>query len=495
MEYQKKSRNSEPTESISRSANIGLPVNPPEKKAIRERAKILVIDDEPENRELLCRYIIRQGHSVESSDNGVAGLELLNDDVFDLIILDIRMPKMDGFEVLERIKSSESLREVPVIVISALHETESVIRGIRMGAEDYFIKPFNPVLLQARIDTCLEKRRLRLVNRALELRNLKEDAKMVAESPAMQRVLETVKAVSRTPVNVLILGENGTGKELIARMIHMNSQRKNRELVAVNCAAIPDNLAESEFFGYEKGAFTGAAVSRGGRFEEADGGTLLLDEVADMPLEIQPKFLRALQEGEGRRLGSSRTVSYDLRLISATNKDIAREVAEGRFRQDLYYRIFSVEIHLPPLRERREDIVPLARLFLNKISQRFSRRVPRVAPEVFELFENYPWPGNVRQLQHEIERLVALTLEGDTGTLAQCSQDLQSWNDTGSKKVLVHRQNQTLPEKISELEISCIEQALGEAGGQKTQAARRLGISRQGLDKKIRRYNIRLPVK
>ncbi len=467
----------------------------PEEPTLKERANILVIDDDPENRELLCRHLTRQGHSVKSVENGLAAFELLDSDIFDLILLDIRMPEMDGFEVLKRLKASETLHEVPVIVVSALYETESVIKGIHMGAEDYFLKPFTPVLLQARIDTCLEKRRLRLLNQALELRNIKEDTKMVAASPAMQRVLETVKAVSRIPVNVLILGENGTGKELIARMIHMESKQKNQPLVAVNCAAIPENLAESEFFGYQKGAFTGATVSRGGRFEEADGGTLMLDEVADMPWEIQPKFLRAIQEGEGRRLGSSKTVSYNFRLISATNKDIAKEISEGRFREDLFYRIFSVEIHIPPLRERKEDIAPLTRLFLNKVGQHFSKAVPSIAPEVLDLFEEYPWPGNVRQLQHEVERLVALTLEGGTATLAQCSHDLQSWNIDGLKTFRTYSENQTLPEKIRELEVFCIKQVLSEVGGKKAVAAQRLGISRQGLDKKMKRYGVQLPVK
>jgi CheY-like chemotaxis protein len=321
-------------------AEPGAPGEEPHVRAEteREQGSILIVDDNAANRDLLSRQLGRQGHDVTTAEDGRQALELMRANPFDLLLLDIMMPEMDGYEVLEHLKSDATLEDVPVVVISALEEMESVAQCIRMGAEDYLLKPFNPVLLEARIRTCLEKKRLRELSEALELRHLKEGVQIIAESRVMQNVLSTVRAVSRSPVSVLLRGESGTGKEVIARMIHRGSDRKNKPFVAVNCAAIPENLMESEFFGYEKGAFTGAVGSRGGRFEEAHGGTLFLDEIGDMPLSIQPKFLRVLQEGEGSRLGSNKPVRYDLRVISAVNRDIRKEVAEGRFREDLFYR-------------------------------------------------------------------------------------------------------------------------------------------------------------
>ena len=248
----------------------------------------------------------------------------------------------------------------------------------------------------------------------------------IAESPAMREVLDLARLVSKTPVNVLLQGENGSGKELIARMIHEASDRRDKSFVAVNCASIPEHLMESEFFGYEKGAFTGADHSRKGRFEEANGGTLLLDEIADMPITIQPKFLRAIQEGEGSRLGSNKLIKYDFRIVSATNKDLRKELEENRFREDLFFRLFSVEIHLPPLHKRKEDIVPLALAFLEEISRRFNKKITGFSPELLNLFEDYSWPGNVRQLRSEVERLVALTPEGTVMGPEKCSRELLS---------------------------------------------------------------------
>ncbi len=316
------------------------------------------------------------------------------------------------------------------------------------------------------------------------------DVRFIAESRVMRSVLESVRIVSMTPVNVLLQGESGTGKELVARMIHDGGDRRDRPFVAVNCASIPENLMESEFFGYEKGAFTGAVSSRKGRFEEADGGILFLDEIADMPLVIQPKFLRAIQEGEGSRLGSNKLIRYNLRIISASNKDIRKEVKDGRFREDLFYRLFSVEIHIPPLRERQEDIVPLAMLFLKNVSQRFKKKVAGFSPEVLNFFEDYPWPGNVRQLRHEVERLIALTPEGERITLANFSQELQDWRNprgiTEPEDLTAH----SLSEKVKVMEIRYINKALEETHGNKRRASMLLGITRQGLDKKIKRYNI-----
>ena len=319
-----------------------------------------------------------------------------------------------------------------------------------------------------------------------------QDIKFISESRVMKNILNTIRVISASPVNVLIQGESGTGKEVIARMIQKSSERKDKPFVPVNCAAVPENLIESEFFGYEKGAFTGAVASRGGLLEEADGGTLFMDEIGDMPVVMQPKLLRVLQEGEGSRLGSNKPVHYDLRVISATNKDLRREVAEGRFREDLFYRIFSVEIYVPPLRERREDISPLSTFFLNSISKKFRKKSAGFSPEVINFFEEYSWPGNVRQLQHEVERLIALTPEGERVSLIHCSQELQKWKSSRALYEFTNKPDLTLHEKVKELEIACIKKALQESGGKKVLASRKLGITRQGMDKKIKRYNINI---
>ncbi len=314
---------------------------------------------------------------------------------------------------------------------------------------------------------------------------------LIAGSPAMREVLELVRVVSKTPVNVLIQGENGTGKELIARMIHQHGDRKNQSFLPVNCASIPESLMESQFFGHEKGAFTGADAARKGLFEEASGGTLFLDEIGEMPLTIQPKVLRAIQEGEGQRIGSNISRSYDLRLISATNRDLSEEVRQGRFREDLFFRLFSVEITLPPLRDRKEDILPLSLHFLKLTNERFGKEIPGFSPEVLNVFETYGWPGNVRQLQKEVERLVALTVDGQFIQSDQLSKDLHSlyssrkddYEETGEGYL-------AMPEQINRLELILINKAMRRTGGNKTRAAKLLAITRQGLDKKIKRYGL-----
>lgn len=312
----------------------------------------------------------------------------------------------------------------------------------------------------------------------------------VAKSPAMKAIVEQARLVSETPVNVLIHGENGTGKELIARMIHEESKRKDQPFIAVNCAAIPQNLVESEFFGYEKGAFTGADAARRGYFEEASGGTLFLDEIADMPLTVQPKFLRAIQEGEGYRLGGKRLIKYNLRLISATNKSLHAEVEAGRFREDLFFRLFAVEIALPPLRERKEDIAPMAFAFLEDVCRRFEKRMAGFAPDVLNLFESYRWPGNVRQLRREIERMVALTPHGERISTAQCSADLLSRGSASSQPHSRDLLDAPLPEQVDALEIALIREALARSKGNRSRSSELLGISRQGLLKKMARYHL-----
>ncbi len=312
----------------------------------------------------------------------------------------------------------------------------------------------------------------------------------VAESPAMREVLDLVRIVSNTPINVIIQGENGTGKELVARMIHEKGDRQKQPFVAVNCSCIPESLVETEFFGHEKGAFTGAESARKGRFEEADNGTIFLDEIAEMPLQIQPKFLRAIQEGEGSRLGSSKITTYNLRLISATNKDLAQEVKDGNFREDLYFRLFSVEIMVPPLREREEDILPLALQFLEETNKLFNKKIPGFSAEIIDLFEKYPWPGNVRQLLKEVERLVALTNDGELIFPDKCSRELLAFYKSGEIQLMVPENDCNIPRQVRNLEISLIQKAMKKSKGNKSKAAELLKVTRQGLLKKIKRYNL-----
>ena len=315
----------------------------------------------------------------------------------------------------------------------------------------------------------------------------------IAESPTMREVLDLVRVVSSSPVNILIQGENGTGKELIARMIHERSNRKDKPFVPVNCAAIPESLVESEFFGHEKGAFTGAGQSRRGLFEAAHGGSLFLDEIGEMPLMIQPKILRAIQEGEGSRLGSTGIIQYDLRLISASNRELSTEIREGRFREDLFFRLFSVEIVVPPLRERREDILPLGQYFLQQTNERFGKQVTGFSAELMSLFERYPWPGNVRQLMKEIERLVALSEDGQIIPVDKCSRELLSfYHNSKQRRRATDFDNLAIPAHTKRLEVDLIKKALHQTNGNKSKASELLDITRQGLLKKIKRYQISL---
>jgi len=311
----------------------------------------------------------------------------------------------------------------------------------------------------------------------------------IANSPTMKKLLEQVRMLWDTPVNVLIQGENGTGKELIARMIHEGYSQTTHPFVAVNCASIPETLMESEFFGHEKGAFSGAVSFKKGLFEEADGGTLFLDEIGDLPLTMQPKFLRAIQEGEGYRVGSNKITQFQFRVICASNKNLKEMVNAGKFREDLYFRLFSVEISLPSLRERKDDIIPLTMSFLEDVCHKFKKNVDGIAPEVLQIFEQFDWPGNIRQLRREIERLVALTPQGEKITMDKCSNDLASPH-LSAISIPDSPFAKSLPDHVKELEIHLIKEALCISKGSKSKTAELLGITRQGLHKKLIRYEM-----
>ncbi len=319
------------------------------------------------------------------------------------------------------------------------------------------------------------------------------DITFIANSPEMRKLLDTVLRVSRVPVNILITGESGTGKEIIARLIHNNSERANGRFVPVNCSSIPENLMESEFFGHTKGAFTGAIAGRTGRFEEAAGGSLFLDEIGDMPQSIQPKFLRALQENEGSRVGSNEIQKYDFRLINATCKNLKHEIEKGGFREDLYFRLFAVEINIPPLRERKEDIIPLALMFSSQISQRFNRKFPGFDKNTLKIFETFPWPGNVRQLIHEVERMIALTPEGELLSIEACSNELQSSAGLNPSHAceeinIDDGKPVSLKKFLIKSETRYIKKILEMTNNNKTESSKMLGISRQALYKKIKKW-------
>jgi transcriptional regulator with GAF, ATPase, and Fis domain len=362
-------------------------------------------------------------------------------------------------------------------------------------ADDLFLKRIIKYLSFALENARLNREIISISNRLYhDIETLKQkqsaDQRLVAKSPNMQKLVDTVRKVSRYPINMHVCGESGSGKEVIARLIHDKSIFTSGAFVAVNCSSIPEHLMESEFFGHEKGAFTGAVGSRPGRFEEAENGTLFLDEVGDMPLSIQPKFLRAIQEMEGIRIGSNMVRKYNFRIISASGKSLRKEVDAKRFREDLLFRLFALEVHIPPLRERKEDIIPLAMLFLDDTCRRFQKKVSGFSKPVLEYFEKHLWPGNVRQLQREVERLVALTPDGCQMRLSDCSADPQRQETTPCAGETNFLPGMNLTENKNHLEKNLIIKALGQTNGSKAQAAKLLGITRQGLHYKIKAYDI-----
>jgi DNA-binding NtrC family response regulator len=397
-----------------------------------EGALLLVVDDDENNRYVLTRQLARAGYgNVATAADGPEALEMLHARRFDLVLLDVVMPGMDGFAVCERMKADAATRDLPVIFLTALDGTPDKVHAFAAGAVDYLTKPFRAEELVARVGTHLA---LRQATRALEEQNARlreeieahhrskatiqclveemrpgaESGEILGASPAVKSLLEQIGLVAATDSTVLILGETGTGKELVARAIHDRSARRERPLVKVNCAALPRELVESELFGHEKGAFTGATQQRRGRFELADGGTLLLDEVGELPLEAQAKLLRVLQEHEFERVGGTRSLRADVRVVAATNRDLARQVDAGAFRSDLYYRLNVFPLALPPLRERREDIPGLIRHFVGRAARKLGKPLEGPSPAFLARAAAYDWPGNVRELENVVERAAIL---------------------------------------------------------------------------------------
>jgi len=369
--------------------------------------KILVVDDEQSLRDVLSIMLKRAGYAVTSAVDGEEAIELLNKEIFDLVITDLRMPKIDGMEVLKAVKSASP--ETVVLIITAFASADSAVEAMKQGAYDYLTKPFQVDEVQLIIRNALEKRRLTTENMLLkrEMASQSSFAQLVGQSEAMQKVFDVVRKVADSKSNVLICGESGTGKELVARAIHYNSARSVMPFVAVNCSAVPETLLESELFGHMKGSFTGAIANKAGLFEVADGGTIFLDEIGDTTPTIQVKLLRVIQEREFRRVGGNQDVKVDVRIVAATNKDLEKAVADGSFREDLYYRLDVIPIRLPPLRMRTGDIPLLVNHFLERFSKESGKPKPVISQEAMHVLLSHEWRGNVRELENLIERVVA----------------------------------------------------------------------------------------
>ena len=374
----------------------------------RKNVKILLVDDDDSLRDMLSIVLKKEGYDVVSLENAMLALKLLKKKSFDLIISDIKMPGISGIKLLERMKSINN--EIPVIMITAYASTNDAVEAMKLGAENYITKPFNLDELKIIINKALHKKDIEKENIELKLK-LSEKEKfedIIGNTPEMLKIYELIENISKTDSNVLITGESGTGKELIARAIHSKSLRAAEEFVSINCGALPENLLESELFGHVKGSFTDAYKDKQGLFEQANQGTIFLDEIAEMSQKMQVKLLRAIQERKIRRVGSNLEEEIDVRIISATNKDLAISMKESEFRSDLFYRLNVIPIIVPPLRERRDDIPLLMQYFLDKINKKFGKNIEGFEKKVIDLYMNYSWPGNVRELENFIERGVAL---------------------------------------------------------------------------------------
>jgi two-component system NtrC family response regulator len=452
-----------------------------------KRVKILVIDDDESLRRVLEYNLAQEGYAVLTAGSGEQGLELLKKEGADLVVTDIRMSGMDGLQVLEAVRTVEP--DIQVIILTAFGTIEMAVEAMKAGAFHYISKPFNRDELKLTIKKALQLKELERENVILRQERKERmglDA-IIAESPQMSRVLELVVRVAPTETTVLILGESGTGKELIARAIHGNSPRVRGPFVAVNCAAIPEHLLESELFGHVKGAFTGAIRDRIGKFEAAEAGTIFLDEIGEMRPELLVKILRCLEERSLERVGDNKPIRVDVRVLAATNKDLSKAIQAGEFREDLYYRLNVVPLQIPPLRERREDIRPLAQHFLGKLGA--SPRLT-IDPDAFRALESYDWPGNVRELENALERAMIFH-RGDLITLADLPETIRTPRTRETSALPV-----SLPEaglSLEEVEKELILRALQKHDWNQSRAARYLGITRHTLLYRIEKHNITRP--
>ncbi len=445
-----------------------------------DRGTVLIVEDEDNMRRMLGALLRRAGYRVLEARDGGEALDVLGDSTVHAVVTDLKMPRMNGLELLEAVQRRRSA--LPVILLTAYGTIGSAVEALKHGAFDYLTKPFDPDEVQQVVEKAVRTSELQQSEASLDPDDDPEKL-LLGESRALRDVRRMIARVAPTTATVLITGESGTGKELVAQSLHQQSERADRSLVKINCAAIPEGLLESELFGHEKGAFTGASRRKPGRFELADGGTLFLDEIGEMPLSAQPKVLRAIQDGRFYRVGGTRTIEVDVRLVAATNRELEKDVRDGRFREDLFYRLNVVPIHMPALRERSDDIEPLARFFVERFARRLSRDVDGIDPAVLTSLRGHAWPGNIRELENVIERAVLLS---DTATITLA--DLPEGLDPGPSGPSPLRDQ--IRDATRQLERRAILDALDATSGNVTHAAERLGLSRRGLQLKMRELGI-----
>jgi two-component system response regulator AtoC len=452
-------------------------------------SRILVVDDEDKMRRLLEMALLAMGHDVVQAADGNEALNRFAEGPFDLVLTDLRMPNLDGVGLLRALRERGS--DVPVVVLTAHGSVESAVAAMKLGAIDYIIRPFEMSTVELAVSRALAMEHVQRENRFLREEVDRGWGGFVGQSQRMLDLYQLIRQVAPARSSVFVVGETGTGKELVARAIHQESGRAGL-FVPLNCAAIPANLLESELFGYHRGAFTGADKDRMGRFEAASGGTLFLDEITEMPLELQAKLLRVLQESSVERLGSHKPVAVDLRVVAATNRDPLQAVAEGRLRQDLYYRLNVVRVEVPPLRERRDDIPILAGHFLEKYSRELGRPTPALDPEALTQLAGYAWPGNIRELENMMERAAVLS-QGDTISPTLLPDEVfnpVSAPISASGSVDLPPESLALEPQVVQLEKRLIQDALNKTGDNKSGAARLLEISERSLWYKIKKYGL-----
>lgn len=455
-----------------------------------KKYKILVADDEENIRILLAEALKDENYEVIEVDNGQSAVDQVKKTDFDCVLLDVRMPVLDGMEAFYKIR--EIRNNLPVIFLTAYGSSDLAIKAMKKGAYDYLTKPFDIEELKIKVRKAIELKELTDNVPTLEkIKNRYISDEIIGNSQKMQEVFKEIGRVAESDATVLIRGESGTGKELVAKAIHHHSMRKEKPFVVVNCAAIPENLLESELFGHEKGAFTDAYTRRIGKFEQANEGTIFLDEIGDMSLNLQAKLLRVLQEKTFTRVGGNETITTSARIIAATNRDLEKLVEKGEFREDLYYRLNVVTIFLPPLRERKEDIPLLVDYFVQKYAEKYKKNVRGVSKEVLDLFMEYSWPGNVRELENAIARGVIVT-SAPMILLEDLPSSLAQKLEKPKEKQVEESEDLPLPKLIEKVEKEAILRALEKAQGNKTKAAQILGISRKSLFNKLRYYNINI---
>jgi DNA-binding NtrC family response regulator len=449
--------------------------------------RLLIVEDEPLLRITMADALRKEGWAVDVAEDGVKGAALFEQHMHDLVLTDLVMPRLGGMDLLKRIKALQP--DTTVVIITAHGTVDRAVEAMREGAADFIAKPFSMAQLIVRLNNVCSTRLLQEQNVRLQeqLEQRHSYANIIGKSKAMQDVFDLIRLVSDSDASVLVHGESGTGKEMVASAIHFNSRRRAKPYVRVSCASLPESLIESELFGYEKGAFTGASERRIGRFEAASGGTLFLDEIGELPLSFQVKLLRVLQERQIERLGSNRPIDVDVRIVSASLRPLEEEIAAGRFREDLYFRVNTVSIHLPPLRERTEDIPLLVQSFLQEFADERQRDIDGFTDEVMELFEGHSWPGNVRELRNVVERAV-LFCRGNRITVDELPAALRG--DDTDRAPRPATPVRSLHDAVEDAEIQAIEAALAATDGRRAEAAELLGISRKTLWEKIRHHGI-----